>query len=327
MTTSSEVPLRVLGFLREAEDYVSGQQMAQRLGLSRASVWKAIDELRRRGYRIEGRAKKGYRLLGVPEGLDPLLIREGMRARVVGRRVHLAEEVDSTNSWALQRALKGAEEGEVFLADAQRAGRGRVGRSWFSPPGSNLYMSVLLRPKLPPSKVPLLGLCGATAVAEALRDLGLDPEIKWPNDVLLGGKKVCGVLAEAHTEADRVLFVVLGIGINVNMDPEQFPEELREQATSVKAELGRAVDRNALARAVLEALDGLYASLGKGDYAGVLARWKAFSRVEGREVIIEALGERIEGVVQGVDEDGALWIKTPQGSRRVLSGDLRVRRW
>lgn len=327
MTTSSDVLWKVFRLLRETEGYLSGQEIADRFGLSRTSIWKAVRELRKRGYGVEARARKGYRLLSLPQGLDPLLIKEGLKAQVLGSRISLAREVNSTNSWAFKKGLRGAGEGEVFLAEAQTAGKGRVGRTWYSPPGKNLYMSVLLRPELPPSKVPLLSLCGATAVAEVLKEEGLEPEIKWPNDVLLRGRKVSGVLAEAYSDPDRVLFVVLGIGLNVNMDQGDFPEGLRDLATSLKAELGRELDRNAMARGILEALEDLYLALKEGNYGEVLSRWKAFSRLEGREVVIEALGERIEGVAKGIDEDGALLVLTPQGERRVVSGDLRVKRW
>ncbi len=327
MTASSRTLQEILSVLKGAGGYVSGQQLGKRLGVSRAAVWKLIEELRRRGYRIEARAKKGYLLRSFPEALDSLAIKESLRAEILGRRIHIAREVDSTNSWAFREAMRGATEGEVFLAEAQRSGRGRMGRGWFSPPGKNIYLSVILKPKLPPGRVPLLGLCAAVAVAETLQGLGLRPEIKWPNDVLLDRRKVSGILAEARTEADRVIFVILGIGLNVNMAEEDLPEDLRGIATSVAIHLQRRFPRNVLVGELLGRLESLYLKLKEGRITEVLSRWEGYSPIKGREVAIEVFGDEIRGIVQGIDEDGALMLLTPQGPKRVVAGDLKVKGW
>ncbi len=328
MTASNNTAGAILEILRGEGSYLSGEELGRRLGISRAAVWKAIQRLRRQGYRIEAQLGRGYRLLSPPRGLNVHEIRRGLGCKLLGRKVHLAEEVASTNTWAFERALKGAEEGEVFLAEAQSGGKGRMGRRWFSPPGVNLYLSVVLRPRIPPAKVPLLTLTAAVAAAEAVEEVtGLLPEIKWPNDLLLKGKKFGGILAEARAEADLVDFVILGIGINVNLSAEELPDEIAPMATSLKEGIGREVDRVVLLRELLKRLERWYLTLVRGGGEEVLKRWEELAAVRGREVEVKLMGERLRGVVMGVDEDGALLLHTPSGVKRVVAGDLKVRRW
>ncbi len=330
MTVSTEgrTSEALLEILRSREGFVSGEEMARRLGVSRAAVWKGIQTLRRKGYEIEAQLAKGYRLVASPKGLSALEIKRGLRCRLLGRKVHLFQVVDSTNTVAYRRALKGAEEGEVFLAESQTGGRGRMGRSWSSPAGLNLYLSVLLRPQLPPAKVPLITLMAAVASAEAVEEAtGLRPEIKWPNDLLLRGRKLGGILAEAASEADLIAFLVLGIGINVNALARDFPEDVRGVATSLRQELGREVDRVEVIRALLERLEAWYVRLLEGDAQGVIQTWEELARVRGRLVEVAFMGDRVRGEVQGVDEDGALLLREGGRERRVVAGDLKVLRW
>jgi BirA family biotin operon repressor/biotin-[acetyl-CoA-carboxylase] ligase len=316
----------LLTLLKKEEKYVSGARLGEILGISRAGVWKWIKELKARGYRIESKPKKGYLFLDFPENLDLYGIKEGLKTKVLGKRLYLLQEVDSTNTWAIKEALKGAEEGEVFLAEAQTQGKGRMGRKWFSPKGKNIYLSLILKPQMPPQRVPLLSLGASLALAYVLEKLGLEPELKWPNDVLLRGKKVCGILSEAYAEADKVNFVVLGIGLNVNAKKEDFPEELRDSATSLLIETGKEFSRNHLVKEILQELEGVYFLL-KENPGEVLSKWCSYAKVEGKMVEVESFGELIEGVAEGIDEEGALLVKTERGIKRVVAGDVKVKGW
>jgi BirA family biotin operon repressor/biotin-[acetyl-CoA-carboxylase] ligase len=316
----------LLTLLKKEKKYVSGARLGEILGISRAGVWKLIKELKARGYRIESKPKKGYLFLDFPENLDLYGIKEGLKTKVLGKRLHLLQEVDSTNTWAIKEALKGAEEGEVFLAEAQTQGKGRMGRKWFSPKGKNIYLSLILKPQMPPQRVPLLNLGASLALAYVLEKLELEPELKWPNDVLLRGKKVCGILSEAYAEADKVNFVVLGIGLNVNTKKEDFPEELRDSATSLLIETGKEFSRNHLVKEILQELEGVYFLL-KENPGEVLSKWCSYAKVEGKMVEVESFGELIEGVAEGIDEEGALLVKTERGIKRVVAGDVKVKGW
>jgi len=316
----------LLALLKKEKKYVSGARLGEILGISRAGVWKFIKELKTKGYRIESKPKKGYLFVDFPASLDLYGIKEGLKTRLLGRRLHLREEVESTNTWAIEEALKGAEEGEVFLAEAQTQGKGRMGRKWFSPKGKNIYLSMVLKPEMPPHKVPLLNLGASLALAYLLENLGIEVELKWPNDVLLKGKKVSGILSEAYAETDKINFVVLGIGLNVNMKKEDFPEDLRDIATSLFIETGKEFSRNDLVKKILQEFEGIYFLL-KENPGEVLSKWCSYAKVEGRMVEVESFGELIEGVAQGIDEDGALLVKTQKGIKRVLAGDVKVKGW
>ncbi len=316
----------LLTLLKRERKYVSGARLGEIFGISRAGVWKLIKELKTKGYRIESKPKKGYLFLDFPESLDLYGIKEGLKTRLLGKKLHLMEEVDSTNTWAIKEALKGAEEGEVFLAETQTQGRGRMGRKWFSPKGKNIYLSIILKPEMPPQKVPLLNLGASLALAYFLEKVGLEPELKWPNDVLLKGKKVSGILSEAYAEADRVNFVVLGIGLNVNTRKEDFPEDIRNLATSLLIETGKEFSRNELVKRILEEFEGIYFLL-KESPQQLLSKWCSYAKVEGKMVEVESFGELIEGVVQGIDEDGALLVKTQKGIKKILAGDVKVKGW
>lgn len=318
----------LLKALREEKGFVSGERLGEKLGLTRASVWKMIRKLKEEGYTITSKPKMGYALIKEPEALNGLAIKEGLKCALFAKKVHIVEEVDSTNTWAFREALKGAEEGEVFLAETQTKGKGRLGRTWFSPLKKNVYMSLVLRPKLPPRKVPLLGLFASLAVAEVFKySYGLNPLLKWPNDVLVNGKKICGILTEAFGEAEVVAFVVLGIGINVNVKREELPLELRGIATSLNEELGHEISRNELVKKVLEAFEPLYLGLTSQREKELLERYRNYCPMDGSEVLVEEFGQVVEGIVEGIDEEGALVLRTSQGQRKIFAGDVKVKRW
>ncbi|HEY3347452.1 MAG TPA: biotin--[acetyl-CoA-carboxylase] ligase [Nitrospirota bacterium] len=309
--------------IKHREAYVSGQIIADSLKVSRAAVWKAVEALRAEGYLIDSIKSKGYRLASVPDILGEREVRLGFKARRLGKKIYCLSETDSTNTFASRLAAQGEPDGTVVLSEYQSAGRGRLGRKWISPPGVNIYMSVILRPEIPPDEAPLATLMAAVALAKAVRGLyELDARIKWPNDLLIGGKKAAGILTEMSAEPERVRHIIIGIGIDVNMPAGEFPEELRGISTSVKLELGRESNRAELVRRLIAELEGGYADLRAGRRGNITAQWKELSCTLGRMVRINTLrGERY-GFAEDITEDGGL-VLTQDGEREVItSGDV-----
>jgi len=319
--TSEEM---ILAFLTDgADQFTSGEALSGKLGLSRAAVWKHVESLRRKGYRIEAVSSKGYRLLGIPDRLTPLELTAHLETEEIGRTIHYRDSLESTNELAFQLAVEGAAHGEVVIADHQTRGKGRRGRSWVSPPGKNLYCSVILRPELIPQRAPELTLVAALAVAAALRDFGAEAQIKWPNDLLLNGRKVAGILTELSAEQDRIHFAVLGIGVNLNSDPSEFPEELRSAATSMCHELGKPVVRAAFAAASWAHLEEWLRRHAERGFAPVREAWKQISATLGKKVLVKSERIELQGVAEDIDETGALLVRTAQGTlERVVAGDL-----
>ena len=267
MAETSNSEELVLAFLAEAGDeFVSGEAISGKLGLTRAAVWKHVNALRAAGYRIEAVPARGYRLAEVPDRLTALELRPLLNTHDLGRELHCYEELGSTNDRAKELAEEGAEHGEIVVAEAQTAGRGRRGREWVSPPRRNLYFSVILRPELPPSRAAELTLVASIAVCDAARQAGVDAGIKWPNDLLASGKKLAGILTELATEPDRVHWVVVGVGVNVNSRPEDFPEELRDEATSLLIERRSPAPARALRRGLLHRTRGVARSARGGGF-------------------------------------------------------------
>ena len=269
----------VLALLREQEGaFVSGEEISHRLGLSRAAIWKAVDALRREGYTVEARTGRGYRLLDAPDVLTAPEIRRFLGETVrVGRTLVCLAEVDSTNLRARQLAAEGAADGTVVVADRQTAGRGRLGRSFQSPGGQGIYLTALLRPDLPPERLsPVTAMAGVAVCRAVERLCGVSPGLKWPNDPVLDGKKLCGILTELSLEGEtaRVQELVLGIGINVSQRPEDFTPEVREIATSLVQALGHAVSRPALAAEIIREVDRLCAALAAGETGPYLAEYR-----------------------------------------------------
>jgi BirA family transcriptional regulator, biotin operon repressor / biotin---[acetyl-CoA-carboxylase] ligase len=320
---------RLLALLRAAGGRpLSGPDLAAALGVSRAAVWKQIERLVEAGYRIDRQRVHGYRLEDVPDRLYAAEIESRLETRRIGRSLRCFETIDSTNSFAMELGRAGEPEGTVVLAEEQTRGRGRLGRSFFSPKGRSLYASMLLRPGIPPSAAPQLTLVAGLAVAETVeRHSGLRPGLKWPNDVWLAGRKVAGILTEMEAESDRVLFVVCGPGVNLNVPEDAFPEEIRGIATSILAATGRRVDRPAFAADLFLAFERAYDAFLRDGFAALRERWDAYAMLTGREVRVEGSGAASEGVVVGIDEDGALRLRTARGvEARVISGDVTLRR-
>jgi BirA family biotin operon repressor/biotin-[acetyl-CoA-carboxylase] ligase len=311
-------------FHRSGGDLLSGEALSEGLGVSRTAIWKQIRGLRLRGFEIEAVPGRGYRFLSAPDQLSPGSIAAGLQTTVVGREIIAFPEVGSTNTEAFRLAESGALEGTVVLAELQNRGKGRLGRKWESPGGVNIYCSVILRPAILPVATPQLTFVSSLAVCRAIETVpGLSPLIKWPNDILLGGRKVAGLLNELSAETDRVNFLVLGIGLNVNMAERQFPPDLRHPATSLAIEAGHHISRLDILRALLTELDGLYARYLQEGFSPLKSEWEKRSSLCGRRVRVSSLGDDSEGVAVGIDDDGALLVRNDNGGvNRVLAGDV-----
>lgn len=317
----------ILRLFREEGGFVSGEYFSRELGVSRTAVWKHISALRDLGYVIEAVPSRGYRLVSSPELYDSQEISIGLETVRIGRRLDFLKQTPSTNADAFRVAEAGAVEGTVVIAEAQSGGKGRRGRVWASPPGVNLYCSVVLRPLIMPHEAPQLTFLSAVAVARAIElTTGLCPEIKWPNDVLIGGKKIAGLLNEMSAETDGINFIVLGIGINLNMTLEQFPDDLRHPATSLLLESGRPVDRASFTSTMLNELDKLYADFLLHGFTPVREEWQKRCNANGRRVLVSDAGaERISGIFAGIDGDGALLLRSDDGTvERIVNGDVRL---
>jgi BirA family biotin operon repressor/biotin-[acetyl-CoA-carboxylase] ligase len=321
MTTDAQI----LTALRASGGNVSGAQLAEQLGISRAAIWARIEDLRKLGYDIEASPHLGYRLLGAPDVLHPddLLARLG-KTKVVGRDIRVFQETASTNDVAERLARDGVKEGIVVFAESQTKGRGRLGRKWTSPPKRGLWFSVLLRPDLRPQEATRLTIASVTALARAIRaQTGVVPQIKWPNDILLRGKKVAGILTEMGAETDRVKHIILGMGVNVNHTAGDFPADLRKIATSLKLETGDSVDRPALAAVILRELDRDYARACSPKFAALADEWEAQCVTLGRNVTIHVGDRTIAGRAEALDDDGALLVRTQHGRlERIIGGDV-----
>ena len=320
----------VLSLLRQQEGFVSGEEISRRLGLSRTAIWKAVDALRRDGYTVEARTGLGYRLLAAPDAVTEPEIRHFLgETDRVGRTLVCLEEVDSTNLYAKQLAAEGAADGAVVVADRQTAGRGRLGRSFQSPGGRGIYLTALLRPDLPPERLsPVTAMAGVAVCRAVERHCNVSPGLKWPNDPVLGGKKLCGILTELSLEGEtgRVQDLVLGIGINVSQRPEDFTPEIREIATSLTQALGRPVSRPALAAEVIREVDRLYAALTAGELGPYLAEYRRRCVNLGRTVRLLGPGGGETAEALDIDGDFGLVVRTADGTvRTVRSGEVSVR--
>ncbi len=315
----------ILRLLREhPSTSLSGEEISRRLKVSRTAVWKRIQRLRALGYGIEASTRSGYCLIGSPDLLTPAEIKPILKTKWIGKTIHHFHTLDSTNSKAYQLALNGAEEGEVVISESQEKGKGRLGRQWFSPPFLNLYLSVILRPNILPHQASLITLLAAVAAADAIREFsGLLPLIKWPNDILLRDRKVAGLLNEIHSEMDRVHFVILGIGVNLNMDENTLSKEIRAVATSLKIEMGQTISRKVFLPFFLQELERWYSIFLKEGSAAILKAWRDRAHIKGRRVKVTSFGETLVGTAIDVDSDGALILETGDGKRkRVVAGDI-----
>jgi BirA family biotin operon repressor/biotin-[acetyl-CoA-carboxylase] ligase len=306
---------------------VSGADLSHKIGISRTAIWARIEDLRALGYEIEARPHLGYRLLSVPDVLhaDDLLSQLG-GTRVIGREIRVFHETTSTNDIIERLARDGVKEGVVVFAESQTEGRGRLGRRWLSPVGKGLWFSVLLRPGLSPQQVTQLTVACGTALRRAIHEqTGLRVAIKWPNDILVGRRKLAGILTEMRGEPERVKYVIIGIGVDVNVDLDDFDETLRSQVTSIKHELRRPVSRAELAVCMLRELDHEYSRVVRGEFASVAEEWMSHCSTIGEKVRITIGNRVIHGRAESLDDSGALLVRTEHGRLEpILGGDVTV---
>lgn len=313
--------------LKSGGEPISGQQLADDFGVSRTAVWKHIQALQEEGYILETVKKKGYVLKSVPDRMDAARIQAFLQTEQVGQVIHHYDTVDSTQILAHGYVREGTANGTVVIAEEQTAGRGRMLRPWESTAGKGVWMTVILKPDVPPHQAPQFTLVAAVAIVNAMKALypELAPEIKWPNDILLNGRKCTGILTEMVAEADVVQALLIGIGINVNQKMEDFPEELQTIATSISAELGRDVDRAEFVAKVLYYLEAYGNQYVKNGFSQIKALWEEASATIGRHVRATTLREVIEGVAVGITEAGVLEIKTASGEvKGVYSADIEL---
>ena len=321
----------VLRFLRAEEGaFFSGEELSRRLGLSRTAVWKAVDALRREGYVIEARTGMGYRLVSAPNALTEAEIRPLLPpTAVVGRKLYCLDEIDSTNTYAKHLAMEGAPDGTVVVANCQTAGRGRMNRSFQSPKGKGIYLTALLRPDVPAQRLlPVTALAGVAVCRAVAQVCGVRPGLKWPNDPVLGSKKLCGILTELSVEAEtgRLQYLVVGIGVNVLQEAEDFTAEVAALATSLSMELGHPVSRPALAAALVGELDRAYGALRAGDLTEYLEEYRRDCVNLGKTVQLLSSAGRETVTAVDVDSDFGLVVRQGDGTEKtVRSGEVSVR--
>ena len=324
----------ILKLLRGADGYISGQEISERFGVSRTAVWKVIRQLQEEGYQVEAVRNKGYHILDSPDVMTKEELDSLMHTRWAGKNIVYYDATDSTNLRIRELGDAGAPHGTLAVADRQTAGRGRRGRSWESPPGSSIYMSVLLRPDIPPDRAPMLTLVMALSVAEGIRqcmetgeDSGnsLEIQIKWPNDIIINGKKLAGILTEMSSQVDYINHVTVGVGINVNRT--EFPEEIRETASSLCLECGHTVKRAPLIAAVMERLEDNYdIFLRTLDLSGLLERYSALLVNRDREVMVLGTKGQYRAYALGINSTGELIVRREDGStEEIFAGEVSVR--
>lgn len=316
----------ILSLLRETDGYLSGQELCGRFGVTRAAVWKAVGSLRKEGYEIEAVQNKGYRLTGLPDVLSENELKSRIRTRWAGRNVAFYESIGSTNIQAKLLAEEGACHGTLAVAESQTAGRGRRGRVWQSPPGINLYFTLLIKPDFAPDKASMLTLVMALSVKEAVDQVcGTEAGIKWPNDIVLNGKKITGILTEMSLQGEYIQHVVIGVGINVGK--QEFAPELLEKATSIEAETGKAVSRALLLTRIMERFEANYEIFEQTlDLSKLSESYNAGLVNCNKEVrVLDPAGE-YSGLAKGINNKGELLVQTPEGRLcEVYAGEVSVR--
>lgn len=306
--------------------FVSGEDLGRRFDVSRAAIGKQIQKLRLEGYDIESAVSLGHRLRQLPDLLKPEEVCPNLTTKIFGCELNYFSQISSTNDEAKKLAAAGCPEGTLVITEEQIGGRGRLSRGWFSPYAKGVWFSAVLRPPFPPHEAPKCTLMAAVAVNRAIRDIsGIPSGIKWPNDILCNGRKLVGILTEMSAEMDAINFVVIGMGTNVNVRAEEFPEELRDIATSLMIESGRKISRMELLVCILKHLEALYMEARSNGFAKVLEAWRAESLTLGKSVQVIGLDKSFAGTAIDIDNDGALMVSTSKGVEKVVAGDVSIR--
>lgn len=317
---------QILKMLRNADGYISGQEICDELGVSRTAVWKWMNQLKQEGYRIEAVQNKGYHILEYPDVVTGAELESILDTSFVGKKVVYFEETDSTNNQAKKLAEDGAEHGTLVITEVQNSGRGRRGRQWISPKGSGIWMSLILRPQIEPFAASMLTLVSAMAVAKAVQEVtGQECNIKWPNDIVLNNKKICGILTEMSAEVDTVSYVVVGPGINVNT--EYFDESIQNMATSIFVETGIHVKRSKLIELFAKYFEQYYDSFVQaGDLSELVDEYNSLLINVNRQVKISDTKGEFTGEALGIDDKGELLVKKEDGTVcNIIAGEVSVR--
>ncbi len=313
----------VLKELRGAGGFISGDHIAGKLSVSRTAVWKYMNQLERYGYDIDKSKGKGYRLVNTPDRLYAWEIDRFRTSAVIGSKIIHKDNLDSTNSFAFAQAMGGEPEGTCVVAESQNKGKGRLGRKWSSPEGRNIYLSVILRPSVHPSVVYPITFLSSLAVSDTIAQLtGLKPSLKWPNDVLVGPRKISGTLIELSTEADMVRFVVIGIGLNVNMEMKDMDKEIRAKATSFLVETKKTFERPRVCGILLSNLEQYYGVFKNDGPQAICDIWEQKAQIRGKYLEINQMGEMYAGLAQGIDRDGAILLDIDGTTKKILAGDV-----
>ncbi|MCM3180175.1 biotin--[acetyl-CoA-carboxylase] ligase [Cytobacillus horneckiae] len=323
----SELRKKLLNaFTNNEEEYLSGQAIADVLGCSRTAVWKHIESLRKEGFELEAVRRKGYRIIGTPDKVIADEISLGLKTEDFGRSIYYEEVVETTQKVAHRLANEGAKEGTIVVAEEQSNGRGRMDRKWVSPKYTGIWLSIILRPNLPPHKAPQLTLIAAVSVVQAIEEVtGLSPEIKWPNDVLLNGKKITGILTEMQADADRIASIIMGIGINVNQSKEDYPPELQDKATSLAIEKGQKISRAELIQALLLKLENLYKIYIEKGFHPIKLLWESYAVSIGKYITARTLTGAIAGKAIGITDEGVLLLEDGEGkTHHIYSADIEI---
>lgn len=316
---------KILKLLKENDGFISGQKLSEEFGMTRTAIWKYINALKEDGYEIESISRRGYKLVSSPDLLSEIEIKKYLKTQYIGNEIINLPIIDSTNSYAKLVAFS-KEEGTIITAEQQISGKGRLGRNWSSPISTGIYMSVILKPNLDPTKVSKLTLIGAAAVCKGLKDIGLDSQIKWPNDIVVNGKKICGILTEMNCELNMINYIIMGIGINVNLEVEDIPEELKEKATSLKIVKGEKVNRKELLGLILNHFERLYDDFkNQGDLTETINICKENSALLNKEIQVIQNGSIRIGKAIDINKDGELIVKFDEGVESIISGEVSIR--
>ncbi|MFC1658397.1 biotin--[acetyl-CoA-carboxylase] ligase [Candidatus Omnitrophota bacterium] len=312
----------ILFFLKTKPGYISGEEISQALGISRTAIWKHIQELRELGYDIAAVPHLGYNLLSCPDRLFPWEIRHVLKNRIIAKSIYYYESLPSTMDKAMEFALSGAPEGTLVLAESQTKGRGRMGRQWFSPKYKGIYFSLILRPDMLPQQAPVLTLIAAVAICEVLKQyLGIEAQIKWPNDIFSNNKKIAGILTELRAEMDKIYAIILGLGINVNNEKKSLPYP----GSSLREITGRPISRLELLQGILSCFEQRYREFQKQGVGEILDKWRHLSTTLGKRVRLNTGRSRhqLVGEAVDIDQDGGLLIRQDSGLvERVMAGDI-----
>ncbi|WP_336882662.1 biotin--[acetyl-CoA-carboxylase] ligase [Priestia koreensis] len=314
-------------FTNAETDYVSGQMISEQLNCSRTAVWKHIEDLRSEGYELEAVRKKGYRIIRVPNKVTSNELLLGLHTKRMGHHVHYEESVESTQKIAHRLAQEDAVEGTVVVAEEQTSGRGRLERVWYSPKYTGVWMSIILRPTVPPQQAPQLTLLAAVAIVQAIEEItDLSPDIKWPNDILINGKKLVGILTEMQADVERVHSVIVGIGINVNQQASDFAPNIQKIATSLSIESGQEINRAELMQTIFLKLEKLYDDYLTHGFKVVKLLWESYAVTIGKQIVARTLRETIEGTAKGITDDGTLLLEDLHGKVHYIhSADISLK--